>query len=113
MITPKNPGYFLSVLIIMLIASASAMAQCRQIEAEAKVTKSPSGDGTSTIVLEFKDNRGVDRFQVSLFGPNRKNQLNVEKTSFENLVTGKYLVVIVGKKEGDNYCPKSINVTVN
>jgi hypothetical protein len=99
--------------MITLIASVSAIAQCRQIEAEAKVIKSSSGNGTSSIVLEYKDNRGVDKFQVNLFGPNRKNQLNVEKTSFENLEAGKYLIVIVAKKEGDNYCPKSINVTVN
>jgi hypothetical protein len=113
MITPKHSGFVLLVLTITLFSAFSTLAQCKQVEAEAKVVKSGQNDGKSTIVIEYKDQKSASKFHVNLFGPNRNNQLKSEKTSFENLVPGDYLIVIVSKKEGEGYCPTSINVTLN
>jgi len=112
MITPKNSGSFLLVLTITLFSTISALAQCRQIDVEAKVVKAEGVNSKSGILIEYKDARSAGKFQVNVFGPNRNNQLNMEKTSFENLAPGKYLIVIVSKREGE-YCPKSIDVTIN
>jgi len=113
MITPKHSGIVLLVLAITIFSSVSALAQCKHVDAEAKVVKSEQNDGKSTIVIEFKDQRNAGKFKLNLFGPNRNNQLDTDKTSFENLAPGKYLIVIVSKREGDGYCPTSINVTIN
>ncbi|MEJ1241732.1 hypothetical protein WBG78_26545 [Chryseolinea sp. T2] len=98
-------------MMIGLLSSVSAIAQCKEIKAEAKVIK--ANEGKSTIQIEFKDNQSASRFQMNLFGPKRNNQLNTDKTTFEDLTAGEYLIVIVSKKEGDNYCSKSLKVTVN
>jgi uncharacterized protein (DUF2141 family) len=113
MITPKHSGIVLLVLAITIFSTVSALAQCKHADAEAKVVKSEGNDGKSTIVIEYKDRRDAGKFQVNLFGPDRNNQLSSNKTSFENLTPGKYLIVIVSRKEGDGYCPTSINVTIN
>ena len=113
MITPKHSGFVLLVLMITIFYTSSLLAQCKYVEAEAKVLSSAENNGKSTIVIEFKDKRNAGNFHINLFGPNRKNQLNTEKTTFENLESGKYLIVIVSKREGQGYCPTSINVTIN
>lgn len=111
--TPKLLGTKIITLLLFSLLSVGGFAQCRDINAEAKVTNSnESGADKPSITIDFK-NVNKEPFKVSLFGPDRKNELNVEKSTFENLARGKYLIVIVGKREEDNYCPKSINVTIN
>lgn len=112
MITPRYAGFVLTLLTIALCSSLFAVAQCRQIEAEAKVVASAAGKRTPTLVIEYKDGINPKKFYVNLFGPDRQNQLNSEKTSFDELPPGKYLVVIVARSEADNYCPKSLEITV-
>jgi len=87
-------------------------AQCKELAAEAKVVKATDGSDQASIEVELKDHNS-NNFKFSLFGPNHKNELNVEKTTFTNLPKGKYLIVIASKREDDNLCPKSITVTIN
>lgn len=87
-------------------------AQCKELEAEAKVVKAFDGSDKSSIEIDLK-NLNRSNFKFSLFGPNQNNELNVEKAIFTNLGKGRYLIVIVSKREEDNYCPKSITVTIN
>ena len=87
-------------------------AQCKELAAEAKVVKATDGSDLASIVVELKDHNS-NNFRFNLFGPNHNNELNVEKTTFTNLAKGKYLIVIVSKREDDNLCPKSITVTIN
>ncbi len=87
-------------------------AQCRELAAEAKVVKAPDGTDRASIEVDIK-NQNSSNFKLSLFGPQRKNELDVHKTTFTNLEKGKYLIVIVSRREEDNYCPKSITVTIN
>jgi hypothetical protein len=86
-------------------------AQCKELAAEAKVVKTEGSD-LASIEVDIK-NQNSNNFKLSLFGPERKNELNVEKMTFNNLVKGKYLIVIVSKKEDDIFCPKSITITIN
>src|SRR5687768_10635767 len=80
----------------------SSFAQCKNIEAGARVAETSAG---TSIIIDFKNSR-TDLFKISLFGPNKNNVLNSEKIEFNNLSSGKYLIVIVGKRDDDNYCPK-------
>ena len=109
-----NPRRLTLVTAFFLtLGTIISFAQCKEIVADAKVVKMSSDiNSNKSIVVEIK---GADpnSLRLSLFGPNRKNILDSDKTEFNNLVSGKYLIVIVGKREPDNYCPKSINVTIN
>jgi len=105
----------ISLFVLFLCVASNTFGQCKKIEAEANVAEitATSGDSkTSSIVIDFKGRKSED-FTVSLFGPNRNNELNTEKSEFRNLSRGTYLIVIVGKRERDNYCPQSINITIN
>lgn len=95
------------------LVTIMSFAQCKEINVEAKVVKGTNEIGASqSILVDIKESNS-NSFQLSLFGPQRNNILNTDKTEFNNLVSGKYLVVIIGRREKDNYCPKSINVTIN
>ena len=111
--TPKLLGTKIITLLLFSVLAVGCFAQCKTIDAEVKVTNTDeNGAQKPGIAVEIKGANKTS-FRVSLFGPDRTNELNVEKFSFENLAKGKYLIVIVGKREEDNYCPKSINVTIN
>lgn len=99
--------------LLLGFGAVSSFAQCRKIDADAKVVRELNDtSGKQSITIDFKG-ANKETFKVSLFGPERKNEINVEKSTFNNLNEGKYIIVIVGKREEDNYCPKSINVTIN
>lgn len=100
------------IVIAFLGSSSLAFGQCKTIEASATVTDTQGGAKNGKIVLEIK-NLAQSQFQISLFEPQGKRRINLEQKEFDNLPKGKYLIVIVGKKEEDNYCPKSIDVTIN
>ena len=105
----------INLFVLFLCLASNAFAQCKKIDAEAKVAEvagTSEESKTSSIVIDFKGRKSED-FTVSLFGPNRNNELNTEKSEFRNLSQGTYLIVIVGKRERDNYCPQSINITIN
>jgi hypothetical protein len=105
----------INLLVLFLCLASNVFAQCKKIEAEARVVEVAGASvesKTSSIVIDFKGRRSED-FTVSLFGPKKNNELNTDKSEFRNLSKGAYLIVIVGKKEGDNYCPQSINITIN
>lgn len=90
----------------------NCIAQCKELDADAKIVKTVNESDKASIEVDLKShNKGA--FRLSLFGPHQKNELNVEKTTFDDLVKGKYLIVIVSKREEDNYCPKSITLTIN
>jgi hypothetical protein len=109
--TPVFPGIKILAVLCLCLCSLGVFGQCKNIDAEANVI--PTQESTSrAITIEFKNGQS-NNFTVSLFGPDKKNELSANKTTFDNLAPGKYLIVIVGKREEDNYCPKSINVTVN
>ena len=113
MSTPKLLGIKILVSLFICFVTFNCIAQCKTIDADAKVVKAINdASGRPSIVVDFKS-QNKETFKVSLFGPNKKNELNVEKTTFNDLVEGKYVIVIVAKREQDNYCPKSINVTIN
>ncbi|MEP6734596.1 MAG: hypothetical protein ABJA70_03695 [Chryseolinea sp.] len=114
MTTPVSSGTKIFVLLILLFGSIASFAQCKQIDVEAKVIKSENSiDAGSNIVITYRGASSSPSFTVNLFGPNRKNELDVNKTTFENLEKGDYIIIIVGKREEDNYCPKSIKLTIN
>lgn len=112
MTTPERMGFKVLASLVLMLAfiGAFGQSQCKQIEASAKVVTSDKG---KSIVVEFTDSKVEQRVLLSLFGPNEKRELNVSKTSFDNLFDGKFLIVVVGKTEEDNYCPKTISVTIN
>jgi hypothetical protein len=103
-------GFF--ACLLFGFGSMNCHAQCKELAAEAKVVKATDGSDMASIEVDIK-NQNSSHFKLSLFGPERKNELDVQKTTFTNLSKGKYLIVIVSKREDDNYCPKSITVTIN
>lgn len=104
-----------NLFVLFLCLASNVFGQCKKIEAEAKVVEvagtAPESKSKS-IVIDFKGRKSED-FTVSLFGPQKNNELYTEKTEFRNLSKGTYLIVIAGKREKDNYCPQSINITIN
>jgi len=113
MSTPNLLRIKILTILLLGFGTISSFAQCKTIDADAKVVKSINNTTEKpSIVIDFKS-LNKETFKVSLFGPDKRNELNVEKSTFNNLAEGKYLIVIVGKREEDNYCPKSINVTIN
>lgn len=109
------PRLFRLKILACLLFSFGVMncnAQCKELAAEAKVVKAVDGSDKASIEIDLKNHNSTN-FKFSLFGPHQKNELNVEKTTFSNLVKGRYLIVIVSKREEDNYCPKSITITIN
>ena len=99
--------------IFLALGTIASFAQCKEIDAVAKVVKGASDVGKNqSIQLEIKGSN-LRNLEVRVFGPSRRNILRSNKTEFNNLASGKYLVVISAKREEDNYCPKSINVTIN
>lgn len=102
----------IKILCILLGSYSFCFGQCKTINVEAKITNTEGGLKNGKIVLDLKNSR-VDDFSISLFGSKTQNKLKVDKAEIDNLAKGSYLIVIVGRKEQDNYCPKSINVTIN
>ena len=101
-----------SVFMWAVCFTTEVFAQCKKIDAEVKIEPASQDPQRKTITVDLKGLR-KDNFTVSLFGPNKVNELHTEKTTFENLPKGKYLVVITGKREEYGYCPQSLNVTIN
>jgi hypothetical protein len=97
-------------LIHFFCLSSTAKAQCKSIEAEVSVSEQENGLGVITVDLKGLD---IKKLSVNLFGPKAKNQLGTQKTDFKELGKGKYLIVIVGKSEDDNYCQFTKEVTIN
>jgi hypothetical protein len=113
MTMPSLLRFKLIAIIFLSLGTIISFAQCKQIDAVAKIVKDTDDIGKNqSIVLEIKGSN-LQMLEVSLFGPNRHNILRTNKTEFNNLTSGKYLIVIAAKREKDNYCPKSINVTIN
>jgi hypothetical protein len=109
------PRLFRLGILACLLFSFGIMngnAQCKELAAEAKVVKTTDGSDLASIEVDLKNHNSAN-FKISLFGPERKNELDVQKTTFTNLVKGKYQIVIVSKREDDNYCPKTITITSN
>jgi len=108
-----NPVRLTLATFFLTLGTVVSFAQCKNIDAEAKVVKKTTDTSEKqSIILDIKGFRS-NAFQVSLFGPDKKNILNSEQTEFNNLATGKYVIVIVGRREDDKYCPKSLNVTID
>jgi hypothetical protein len=108
-------AFTICALLLLTTFATTGFSQCKKIDATAKVVDETGDVNTAqgkSIVVDIKSS-SKDKFEVSLFGPNRKNELHTDKTEFQNLSSGKYLIVIVGKKEEDNYCPQPINITIN
>lgn len=102
-----------SVFIWSVCLTTEVFAQCKKIDAEVKIEPTSQADSQrKTITIDLKGLR-KDNFTFSLFGPNKVNELHTEKTTFENLPKGKYLIVISAKREEYGYCPQSLNVTIN
>jgi hypothetical protein len=102
---------FVATFMLSLVAFIS-FAQCKKIDVDVKVVKTSSDiNSNRSIILEIKESN--KSFQVSLFGPDKNNILNSAQTEFKNLASGNYLIVVVSKRDDDNYCPKSLNVTIN
>ena len=87
-------------------------AQCKTIEAEVSTIDAKGKNEKGSIAIDLKGT-DVKKLTINLFGPGAKNQLGSQKTEFRNLEAGKYTVVIAGKKEEDNFCPFSKEVTIN
>jgi hypothetical protein len=103
---------FCLAFIVVTSSCVFAFGQCKTIDAEAKVTDTQGGSKNGKIVFEIKSLRG-EGFTINVFGPNGFHKIGLEKKELENLTKGKYLIVIASKREEDNYCPKSIDVTIN
>ena len=99
--------------IFIWIPGQIAYCQCKSIRAEAKVSNTSGGADNGVITLELDGGLNKNDFTISLFAPDKKNRLQVSEFVFDNLKKGKYLVVVSAKHERDNFCPKSINVTIN
>jgi hypothetical protein len=112
MTMPSPVRFTLIAIIFLSLGTIVSFAQCKEINAEAKVVKRGSDAGANqSISVEIKHSNSS--YELNLFGPHKNNILRSDKTEFNNLPSGKYLIVIVGKREEDNYCPKSITITVN
>jgi hypothetical protein len=110
---PSSLRFKLVATFVMTLGTMISFAQCKEIDVEAKIVKKSSDiNSTQSILVEIKESNPTS-FHINLFGPKRNNILRSEKTEFNSLVSGKYLIVVVGKREEDNYCPKSINVTID
>lgn len=97
---------------LVLVATYSvAFTQCKPIVAEAKVTHSTSGLNNGVIQLDIKSNKSD--LSISFFGPKGLVKIKLDKTEIDGLAKGKYLVVLSGKRESDNYCPKSLEIIIN
>ena len=86
--------------------------QCKKFSAEAKVIHTTNDDTNGAIEIEIRSISPND-LTVNLFGPRRKNRLGLSEFVIRDLEKGDYLLVVSPKKEGDNVCPVSINVTIN
>ena len=109
---PKPLRIKILMVVILACGAIKSFAQCKNIDADVKIVEAVNNIDGNSILVDFK-NSNSNAFKVSLFVPDKKNILNSDKTEFKNLNSGKYLVVIVGKRDEDNFCPKSINVTIN
>ncbi len=102
----------LVVFALILCSGTGCFAQCKEIKAEAKVINTTNGARNGKITVEVKNvNKG--EYVVSLFAPDRNNKLSLDTNEISNLPKGTYLVVVSEKAGKGNYCPMTINVTIN
>jgi hypothetical protein len=100
-------------ILFLALGTMNSFGQCKEINAVATVIKTTNDTGKNqSIKVEFKDGNS-QHLQLNFFGTSKNNILRTDKNEFNNLSTGKYLIVIVGKREEDNYCTKSINITID
>lgn len=97
--------------LLILVVESRASAQCKTLDIRITVESVKAGERGS-ILIDLNSN-DAKKLTINIFGPGAKNQLGSQKTEFKNLAAGKYTVVIAGKKEEDNFCPFSKEVTIN
>lgn len=97
--------------LLFLVIEMGAIAQCKSLDIVITVESVKPGEGGG-IVIDL-NRTDVKKLSINVFGPFAKNQLESQKTEFRNLEKGKYTVVIAGKREEDNLCPFSKEVTIN
>jgi hypothetical protein len=100
------------IFFLVTLFCSPGFGQCKKFSAETKVIHTTNEGANGAIEIEI---RGIstDELSVNLFGPKRKNRLGLSELVINGLEKGDYLLVLSPKKEGDNICPVSINVTIN
>lgn len=99
-------------LFLLAFVCVKGFGQCNEIQVKTKVTNTTEGQSNGTIELEVSGNAGHD-VSINLFGPRRNNRLDISGSIITDLEKGKYIVVVSGRKEGNNLCPVAINVIIN
>lgn len=98
-------------VIILLSLGHAAYSQCKPLDIDVSSTFDKSkSEGVISIDLKTLDKKSI---ATSLFESGKNYQVNTQKTEFKNLKAGKYLVVVVWKKDEDNFCPFSKEIVIN
>jgi hypothetical protein len=99
--------------LLIGIFTLSSHAHCKSFKVEAKVTDTVGGGSNGSVELDIPDMSRIKGLSINLFGPKKKNRLGLSDPIISGLEKGKYLVVVSSNEEGNNFCPVSINVTIN
>jgi hypothetical protein len=100
------------IIAFLAFLPGKSFGQCRDINVKSKITHTTNGLNNGSVELEINGNSGQE-LSINLFGPQKNNRLDLSESIITNLEKGNYIIVVSGRKEGNNLCPVAINVTIN
>jgi len=113
---------FITILLIHLLlvvtstesvlgSSLVGTQNCKEMEVSYQVVNDSNGGTDKSIVIDLKQ---IEKSSViiSLVGPNKFFLKDVNENEIKNLKKGTYSLVIVGRSESSEYCPKHFQVII-
>jgi len=85
--------------------------ECKEINSSFKVIRDSNGGSNNSIVIDLKE---VERTSliISLIGPKKLFLKDVNSNEIKNLSKGTYSLVIVGRNESSDYCPRHFQIII-
>jgi hypothetical protein len=81
---------------------------CQEIDIMVEGMRRESG---GSIKIDFKQSE-PSRLMVSIIGPKKFYIKDSRETEIKNLAKGMYSVVVVGREESYNYCPRHFTIDI-
>jgi hypothetical protein len=94
---------YLTIGITAFSISAFAQDGCKKSKVTYEVTDASGNSEKGLVKLDFSGQSG-NLFVVSLVGPKRYFSHDIKGAEIKELIRGRYILVIDGRNEEDNFC---------
>ena len=111
MLTKTFFGKYLTLGFLFLSLCAFEESDCKEINASIEVFDAKQDGQNGSVKIDFKG-QSSSSFVTSLVCPKKYFKKDILTYEVTELKKGIYTLVLVGKNERDNFCPKHFEFTV-